>query len=162
MYRCRGDDRWIAIACATDDQWKRLAHFIGRDDLADDEQLADRAVRLARAPELDELLARFTLERDDTELMNELQAVGVPAHRVQNSPECAADPQLAHRGHFVQVPHPQRTSIVEDGRFKLSRTPGGPTASAPLLGEHTFDVLADLLGYDGDRIADLAAAEVLE
>ncbi len=162
VYPCQGDDRWIAIACATDAQWERLARFVGRDDLAADGELATAAGRRARAVQLDAVLATYTAGRDDDELMVELQAAGVPAHRMQNSPECATDPQLRHRGHFVEVDHPERASVVEAGRFRLGRTPGHPAGPAPLLGQHTFDVLSDLLGYDGDRIAALAAAEVLE
>jgi benzylsuccinate CoA-transferase BbsF subunit len=95
--------------------------------------------------------------------MERLQNEGVAAHVVQNSPEFAADPQVAHRGHFVEVPHAkQGTTVVEGTRFRLSRTPAKVTHGAPTFGEHTFDVLTELLGYDGDRIADLAAAELLE
>ena len=162
VYPCRGDDRWIAIACATDEQWQHLARFIGRADLAGDDRLATATGRRAATDEVDAAIAAFTADRDDTELMGELQAAGVPAHRMQNSPECATDPQLAHRNHFLEVDHPERTSVIEAGRFRLTRTPGEPTVSAPVLGQHTFEVLTDVLGYDGDRIADLAAAEVLE
>jgi crotonobetainyl-CoA:carnitine CoA-transferase CaiB-like acyl-CoA transferase len=162
IFPCRGEDRWIAIACATDDQWPALARHLGLAALADDPGLATAAGRLARGDELDAAIAAVTSGRDETELMEELQAVGVPAHRVQNSPECVTDPQLLHRGHFVEIPHAERRSIVEDCRFRLTRTPGHPSGPAPTLGEHTFEVLTELLGYDGDRIADLAAAEVLE
>ena len=84
------------------------------------------------------------------------------AYTVQTSADCLADPQLAHRGHVIELDHPQRRSFVEATRARLSRTPGRPQGHAPLLGEHTFEVLSDVLGYDEDRIADLAAAEVLE
>ena len=162
VYPCRGDDRWIAIACATDDQWTTLARFLGLDALADDPTLARAPDRVARHQELDAAIAGVTADRDDTELMEQLQAIGVPAHRLQNSPECVDDPQLVHRGHFVPVEHAERDAVVETSRFRLTRTPGHPAGPSPTLGQHTFEVLTDILGYDGDRIADLAAAEVLE
>ena len=85
------------------------------------------------------------------------------AHRVQNAPELAADPQLAHLGHWLEVEHSLHgPTTVEAARIRMSRTPIGPRRGAPTLGEHTFEVLTDLLGYDGDRIADLAAAEALQ
>ena len=85
------------------------------------------------------------------------------AHVVQNSPEFAADPQVIHRGHFVEVEHAkQGTTVVEASRFRLSRTPATFSHGGPTFGEQTFEVLTELLGYDGDRIADLAAAELLE
>ena len=63
----------------------------------------------------------------------------------------------------MDVPHAtQGTTWIEGSRFRLSRTPGGPERAGPTMGEHTWEVLSDLLGYDADRIADLAAAELLE
>ena len=91
------------------------------------------------------------------------QAAGVAAHVVQNAPEVAADPQLAALGHWVHVEHAVHgDTVVEGPRFRLSRSPLGPTRGAPTLGEHTFEVLSDLLGYDADRIAELAAAECFD
>ncbi|MDH5289708.1 MAG: CoA transferase, partial [Acidimicrobiia bacterium] len=91
-----------------------------------------------------------------------LQAVAVPAHQVQNAPECTVDPQLEHLGHFVSVPHSVHGSHwVEGPRFRLSRTPGFVARGAPTLGEHAWEVLSGILGYDPDRIADLAAAGLL-
>jgi benzylsuccinate CoA-transferase BbsF subunit len=87
----------------------------------------------------------------------------VPAHQVQNSPECVADPQLAHREHFATVPHPvYGHSWAEQYGFRLSRTPGRPRRAGPTWGEHNHDVLAGLLGYDDARIAELVIAGALE
>jgi benzylsuccinate CoA-transferase BbsF subunit len=82
---------------------------------------------------------------------------------VQNSPELAADPQLTHRGHWLKVEHSLHgVTTIEASRFAMSRTPIGPRRAAPTLGEHTFEVLSDFLGYDSDRIAELAAAEAFD
>ena len=95
--------------------------------------------------------------------MGRLQELGVAAHIVQNGPELSADPHLAHRGHFAEVPHPARGTMVVDGsRFVLSRTPAQHLGAGPTFGEHSFDILTEKLGYDGDRIAELAIAELLE
>jgi crotonobetainyl-CoA:carnitine CoA-transferase CaiB-like acyl-CoA transferase len=161
-YPSAGNDRWIAIACETDDQWLRLCEVMERPDLAADESLATATGRLSAADPLNEAVAAFTTTRDDTDLMYVLQERGVTAHRVQNSAECLDDPQLLARGHFVEVEHSQRRSITEASRFRLTRTPGAPARSAPMLGEHNYEILHDLLGYDADRIAELAAAELLE
>ena len=89
-------------------------------------------------------------------------AAGIPAHQVQNTRECLADPQLAHRNHFIEVGHSARgTSWVENSRFTLSRTPAMVTYGAPAWGEHNWEILNGTLGYEPDRIAELAAAEVL-
>jgi crotonobetainyl-CoA:carnitine CoA-transferase CaiB-like acyl-CoA transferase len=86
----------------------------------------------------------------------------IAAHSVQSSTGCLADTQLAHRQNFIWTEHPDRQCVVENTRFSLSRSKVGPTARAPFLGEHTFEVLSDFLAYDANQIADLAALEVLE
>jgi len=84
-------------------------------------------------------------------------------HGVQNSGECAADPQLIERQHFRTVAHPvHRTCVVEGPRLRLSRTPGRVERAGPSLGEDNDVVLRDLLGYDDDRITDLVIAGALE
>jgi crotonobetainyl-CoA:carnitine CoA-transferase CaiB-like acyl-CoA transferase len=161
VYPAAGEDRWVAVACRDDADWARLAGLLGRPDLG-----ALTAVeRRARVEELDGLIAQWTATRPPEEAQETLQGAGVAAHQVQNTAECFADPQLAHRRHFREVSHAtQRDGItwVEGTRFTLSRTPAQITRGGPTFGEHTFDVLTDILGYDGDRVADLAVAGVLE
>ncbi len=155
-----GDDLWIAIACENDDQWRALAELAGLDAALAD---LDLSARKDREDELEGLLAAWTGDQDGATLEASLQEAGVAAHRVQNSELLASDPQLAHREHFVEVAHDDHGTIhVEGTRFKLSRTPASITHGGPTLGQHTFDVLTGILGYDGDRIAEIAAAEVLE
>jgi crotonobetainyl-CoA:carnitine CoA-transferase CaiB-like acyl-CoA transferase len=152
-------DQWVAIACDSDDQWRALAERIDRDDLVD----LTTAGRLARQQELDALISAWTAGRDPLELQTDLQGIGVPAHLVQNSPEVVADPQLAHRDHFHEVPHEiYGTTWAEQYGFRMSRSDGTPRRSGPMWGEHNFEVLSELLGYDGDRIAELVIAGVLE
>ncbi len=159
VYPTRGEDRWVAIAIEDDAQWRTLADELGRADLAG----LDAGERMARRRELDELLTAWTADQDEVELQDHLQAVGVPAHAVQNSAECWADPQLAHRGHFVEVDHAMNGPVVVEGtRFAFSRTPPPGYRAAPTLGQDAFEVLTELLGYDVDKVADLAAAELLE
>jgi crotonobetainyl-CoA:carnitine CoA-transferase CaiB-like acyl-CoA transferase len=159
VYPGRGEDRWLAVACADDRQWAALASLLGRPDLAG----LPAAERLARREQLDALLCAWSAARDPAEARAELQAAGVAAHEVQNSPEVVADPQLAHRGHFCTVPHPVHgTTWAEQYGFRLSRSPGGPRRAGPTWGEHNDVVLRDLLGYDDERIAELAIAGALE
>ena len=160
-YRC-GDpdaDDWIAIACETDEEWRALAAVLGRSDLSE----IGTGERLDRAVELDEIIGAWTAGQDPVQLHTRLQADGIPAHHVQNGPEVMVDPQLLHRDHFHQVPHPiHGHSWAEQYGFRLSRSDGTPRRAGPLWGEHTFEVLSDLLGYDADRIAELMIAGALE
>ena len=159
VYPVAGDDRWIAIAVTGDQAWKALCEQLGRDDLAD----LDSAARRDRRGELDELVAAWTSERDGEATMAVLQAAGVAAHVVQNTAEAITDPQLAHRGHFVEVPHEAMgATVIEACRLHLSRTPPRVANGAPTLGQHTWDVLTEVLGYDDEKAAELVGRGIFE
>jgi len=155
VYPTAGDDRWVAIACETDEQWAALATEIGAP------ALAGLAVdeRRAREAELDGLVAAWTTGRDRADVEGKLQDLGVPAHRVADGADLVADPQLAHREHYRQVPHPNHgTTWVEGGNYTLSRTPARVDWGGPTFGQHNSEVLEQILGYDIDRIAELIIA----
>lgn len=162
VFPCAGDDRWVAVACQDDDAWPHLCALIGRADLATDPSLLGSAGRRGQGARVHDAVAAWTVHLEAEEVAARCQRVGVAAYLVQGSAECLADPQLAHRRHFIHLEHPHRGCVVEATRVQLSRTPGRPSRRAPFLGEQTFEVLNGLLGYDTDRIADLAAAELLE
>jgi len=158
VYRAAGHDNWLAIACDNDAQWSALATTLGRPDWA---QLGLIA-RQQRHNEIDTVVSAWTARREAAAGAELLQRHGVAAHAVQNSPECAADPQLRHRGWVVPANHSVMGSLpVGDAPQRLSRTPARITQAGPALGEHTFDVLAELLGYDEATVAELAVAGVL-
>ena len=152
-------DRWVAVAVTDDPAWAALCRLIGRDDLAG----AGVDERRRRHDELDELIGTFVAGLDEDAVEAMFQAAGIAAHAVANSAESNADPQLAHRGHFVQVDHDMHGSITIEGtRFRFSRSVPAGYEAAPTLGEDGFTILSEFLGYDTDRIADLAAAQLLE
>jgi crotonobetainyl-CoA:carnitine CoA-transferase CaiB-like acyl-CoA transferase len=135
---------------------------MGRSELADDPRYATAAARLERRRELDELVAEYTRGREELDLQAFLQGAGVPVHRVQNSKECLADPQLIHREHFVTVPHAMLGPIIIEGtRLKLSRSEDAVKYPGPMMGEHNEYVLREILGYDDERIMEIVAADIL-
>jgi crotonobetainyl-CoA:carnitine CoA-transferase CaiB-like acyl-CoA transferase len=160
VYPAAGDDCWVAVTCASDDQWRALAVELGRPDLAN----LTFIERMRRHEELDGLIESWSSGREPMAAQKRLQELGVAAHQVQNSPECMTDPQLEARGGWtVDASHPVMGRIsVGAPPIRMSRTPGHVTSAGPTLGQHTFEVLQELLGYDTDRIADLAGAEILE
>src|SRR5262249_417233 len=108
VYSCAGDDRWIAISVFDDDAWRGLARAAGSPAWANDARFGARWGRVARAAELGELVAGWTRGLDADAAMELLQSAGVAAGRVANAADlCARDPQLAARGHFVDVPTPE-------------------------------------------------------
>jgi crotonobetainyl-CoA:carnitine CoA-transferase CaiB-like acyl-CoA transferase len=158
VYPVQGDDRWVAVVCVTDEAWASLATELGRGDLA----CLTLEERLARRDELDALVAGWTAGFGPEEAEGRLQAIGVAVHNVQNSAECLADPQLAHRGHYVTIQHPYIGPVpVEGPRVALSETPGRVGGPGPTYGQHGYEVLTGLLGYDDDRFAAAAAAGAL-
>ncbi len=159
VYPLAPEDEWLAIACTNDEQWATLAGAIGRSDLAS----LSTAERRARESELDELIETWTKQRQGSQAELHLQSLGVPSHQVNNSPRMVADLQARHRRHFREVPHERQGSTwVEGPRFAMSRTPGDVLRGGPTIGQDTFEILTEVLGYDGDRIAELAGAELLE
>jgi crotonobetainyl-CoA:carnitine CoA-transferase CaiB-like acyl-CoA transferase len=154
--------RFVAIAVTSDDQWRALADAIGRPDLRDDPELASAAGRRARAVELESAVADWTSARHAAEVQEVLQTAGVPAHVSATSADFCSDPQLAHRGHLVRLPHPLHgESTVEGPRYMLSETPGVVRRAAPTFGQDNETVLKDVLGYDDARVAALTEQGVL-
>jgi crotonobetainyl-CoA:carnitine CoA-transferase CaiB-like acyl-CoA transferase len=159
VFPSAGDDEWIAVACRDDADWAALATTIGRSDLAG----LPVAERRERSAEIEDVLATWSRTLSPAAAQQVLIAAGVPAHAVQNSPECACDPQLLHQHHFVEVPHSEHgTVIVEANRTVLSATPAVVHGAPPLLGQDTVDVLTDVLGYDDERLGELFAASALD
>lgn len=162
VFRSAGDDEWVAIAVTSDSQWRSLCQLIGG-PLAEpgiDQLTVDQ--RRERQDELEKLIEAWTSRYTKAAAMEACVEAGVPAHQVQGTHEALVDPQLAHRQHFIEVGHPtQGTTWIENTRFHLSRTPAEVNYGGPTWGEHGWEILSDELGYDADRIAELAIAEVL-
>lgn len=163
VYPAAGEDRWVAIAVGNDEQWQALCSAMERPELVRDQRFSTTAARLQHQDELDAMVAAWTQTQDAHEMEAALQAAGVPASVVENSRDLYADPQLRHRGHFLEFPHPLHgTAIVEGSRCRLSRTPAGIQRPAPTFGRDNQYVLETILGYSQEKIAELAAEGVLE
>jgi benzylsuccinate CoA-transferase BbsF subunit len=163
VYPCAGDDRWIAITVFGDGEWQRFTEAIGRPAWTRDARFGTLAGRLAHAAELDQVVAGWTRGQRAEDAMARLQAAGVAAGLVANAEDlCVRDPQLAARGHFVDVPTPEGGTVRMDGPpFILSENPARVSGPGPLLGEHTEEVLSHLLGLGPDEIAALREARVV-
>ena len=152
-YRCRGEDRWLAIAVEDDAAWRGLCEATGRRAWASDPRFATLAARLAHQDALDAELEAWTRERDAYAAMERLQAAGVPAGVVQDArDQLERDPQLRARGHFERVPHLVKGSVVANGvPLGLTGTPGRSGASGAAVGEHDQEVFRGLLGLSEDE-----------
>ncbi|GIW07684.1 MAG: putative CoA-transferase [Dehalococcoidia bacterium] len=153
-YPARGNDRWVAIACQSDDEWRRLTTVIGRPELADDPRFATLPARKANEDELDAVVAAWTRLWTPLEAAEQLQAAGVPAAPANKVDDLVRDPHLAARQRFRRIDHPElgQTLMSEPG-FLLSETPRLPRRHPVLLGEDTDSLLHDLLGLEEEAIA---------
>lgn len=153
------DDRWVAIAVWTDDEWATLARIVG----VDDPSLATVASRLARVEEVEGLVADWTSTRARAEVAETLQAAGIEAVPVQDFGDLNEDPQLAHRGHFVTLEHQViGPALYERNGFRMSDAEQGYRAATPALGQHTEMVLSELLGLEDGEVAALREAGALD
>jgi crotonobetainyl-CoA:carnitine CoA-transferase CaiB-like acyl-CoA transferase len=152
----------VAIAVETDAHWRALCQTLGRPELDSDPRFGTAALRRANEDALEAIIAAATVSRDPHAIADDLQARGVPAYAVQNSPDLLRDPQLRARGHFHQLAHPDHGSTtVEGSRFALSRTPAAIDGPAPTYGADNDHVLRTILGYDDTKITMLVAAGAL-
>jgi crotonobetainyl-CoA:carnitine CoA-transferase CaiB-like acyl-CoA transferase len=162
VYRVTGDDNWVAIAVRHDEDWARLCDVVGASELTADARFATLSARKANEDELDAIVEAWTSSRSGADVEAALQGAGVPAHIVQGSVGATQDPQLKHRGHFVELPHPLHgRTTIEGTRFRLSRTPAEYTEAAPTFGRDNDYVLSEVLGYEAERISALAASGAL-
>ncbi len=153
VYRCQGDDRWVAIAVVGDAAWERLTRCLG---WAQEPALATLAGRLAARAEIDARLEAWTGECSAEEATATLQAAGVSAMIVQNADDHRADPHLAARGALVTVTHAEMGPERHVGNpIRMSRTQLVTTGPAPLLGEHTEAILTGVLGLSRAEVAQL-------
>jgi crotonobetainyl-CoA:carnitine CoA-transferase CaiB-like acyl-CoA transferase len=162
VYRCLGEDEWVAIAVEDDNQWMRLCAVIGRADLVTDGRYATLTERRKHADEIDALLAEWTGKNEKRTAMEVLQRAGVPAGAVLNGRDMLDDPQLKARKFYRLVEHPVGGPQMQRGwPFHLSQTPAEVRSPAPCFGEHTHEVLGGLLGYSEEEIVRLEAAGVI-
>jgi benzylsuccinate CoA-transferase BbsF subunit len=139
-----------------------LVGVLGRPSWATDPVLATVAGRRAHEDELDGRLAAWTADRSADELFALLQP-RVAAAPVRAPGELLEDPQLRHRGYFPVLEHTVMGAVPYNGmQAILSATPGRLRKAAPCVGEDTWAVLTELLGYDEDEAARLLADGAVE
>ncbi|MBF5028791.1 CoA transferase [Micromonospora sp. ANENR4] len=153
------DGATVLIAANQDTVFRRLAAVMGRPDLADDPRYATHAARGAHQAELDDLIAAWTVTFEPAALLRLLHLGGVPAGSVYTAREMLADEHFAAREAIVELDHPEMGAFpMQNVAPRLSRTPGRLRSVGPRLGEHTDEVLRQVLRLADDRITELRAA----
>ena len=163
MSSCRilGDDEWVALACERDAEWRVFADMI-QTGLASDVRFASLASRKENEDALEDLVAAWTRDRDRWQITSRLQAAGLAAFPTFTSQDIVDDPHLNARGTIERLSHVRVGVRPHTGiPWRFSKRANGVRSPAPCLGADTDALLAEVLGYDDEKIAELRASKVL-
>lgn len=154
-FRCRGEDRWCAIAISNEEEWQSLWKVIGDPRLLQDERFSTSSLRKKYENELEKLITEWTSELDADEVADRLQSSGIPAGVVKKVNELFDDAHIRARELFQPMKHPVLGECQHPApAVKLSHSPF-KLRTAPCLGEHTAYVCTSLLGISDEEFAKL-------
>ncbi len=161
IYPCAGQERWVALACETEEQWVHLCSLAGHEDWLHDQRFRQAAGRKAHEDVLDAAIAAWTCELDRDRLVSRLTRAGVIAAPVLDSREVADDVHLRSRGMVVPLDHSEAGTWYQAANpLRFSRTPATDIRPAPLLGEHSWEVYSGLLTMPLEEYEALVALGV--
>ena len=166
IFRCApgGFDDYAFIYVSSvigDSMWPKLLKVMGRDDLIGDRRYSTSQARRENGLEVNMLVEEWTMQYTKYEVMEKIGGAGIPCGAMLNAEDIHTDKHLIERGMIVDMDHPQR------GKFKIIADPIKLTHSsfdmepAPLLGQHTAEVLNEILGINGTRFEELKTAGVI-
>jgi crotonobetainyl-CoA:carnitine CoA-transferase CaiB-like acyl-CoA transferase len=159
----RASDRDFIIACGNDSQFISLCNAIGLPELPRDVRFARNADRVTNRVEVISILSEHFLNDRADEWVQRIHPQGVPVGAINSIAQALDEPQVKARDMLVNIPHPLNPDFVTVGSpIKLSGTPVEYPRGAPMLGEHTDQVLKRQLGLDDERLAVLKAKGVIE
>jgi len=155
-------DGWINIGAANQANWERMLTLIEAEALNDDTRFSSNAMRIENRVVLAETLSLVFLKHSTAHWLEAFEKAGVPAGPVLSITEMHADPQALARDMIVSTDHPVAGQVKTIGHpVKFSETPGGVKRPAPLMGQHTAEVLREI-GYSESEIVAMAAAGVIK
>ena len=155
-------DGHVVIAVGNEGLWARLCQVLGRPELVDDPRFASNADRTENHPELEAALSEVLARKSVAEWEEALGAAGIPCGPIYNVEQLVADPQVAARQMLVQLSHPVAgEQTVPNSPLRFSDTPVQLAEPAPILGQHTQEVLGERLGLDAAELEELRRAGVI-
>jgi len=161
-YRCLGEDKWVAVAVSSEQEWQAFCNALGNPEWTKKEEFSDGLSRLNNQEELNRLIEEWTKQHSHYEVMEILQKVGVMAGACLTLEELKSDRQLREREFLLDIEQPLIGKLcLSRMPWRLSGTPGGNYYRAPLLGEHNNYVFGELLGMPEQEIRRLEEEKVI-
>jgi len=162
VYRCKGEDEWVAIAVSSEEEWANLCDAMGNPTWAKEHRFSDPLSRYENHDALDKLIEDWTCQHDKHEVMRILQQAGVASAPVLPCSELVSDPHMEQRGFCEEVTHPVTgTQRYHGFPVKFSATPVRIRMPAPTLGQHNYYILTKVLGMTEEEINQLAEEEII-
>jgi succinyl-CoA:(S)-malate CoA-transferase subunit B len=157
------DGKWVAISCATDKLFARLTAAMGRPELASSSTYGEQKVRLAHAHSVNEIVRDWCGSLTREEVLQRCYATDTPAGPLNNIADIFGDRQFHARRNLVAIDddHTGEAMIVPAVVPRLSETPGSIRSLGPTLGQHTDEVLHEVLGLSAAEIAMLREKQVI-
>jgi crotonobetainyl-CoA:carnitine CoA-transferase CaiB-like acyl-CoA transferase len=157
------DGKWVAISCATDLLFARLAKAMGRPELATADAYGEQKMRLAHRHDVNEIVRDWCGALTREEVLERCYATDTPAGPLNNIADIFGDRQFHARRNLVAMDAPDTGEqvIVPATVPRLSETPGNIRSLGPKLGEHSSDILREFLGLNETQIAALRAKDVI-
>lgn len=158
----RTKDSWIILAAGNDVLWGKLCLILDREELIHDPRFENNHLRTENQPELSAILTAETIKKTTAEWIAICEKADIPFSKINNIKEICEDPIIRHRNMLATVDQPGIGPVrIAASPIRLSETPGTVRSPAPLLGEHSAEVLRGVLGYPEERIDALKAEGVI-
>jgi formyl-CoA transferase len=147
----------IYVTCANDRTWQRMAMVLGQPSLATDPEYATTPARVRNRDRLMSLVGEIMATQNRDHWLVRMREAGVPAGSINSVAEAFTSPEIEARDLLSTIPHPTAGAVPNVApSFRLHGTPLADPVAAPTLGQHTAEILREVLGYDDARIGALA------
>jgi crotonobetainyl-CoA:carnitine CoA-transferase CaiB-like acyl-CoA transferase len=155
-------DAHLILAVGNDGQFKRLCDLLGRPELAEDERFATNRARVAHRSEIINILAKIIRQKSTDEWVPLIESQGIPCGRINRIDQALDEAQVKHRNMRTQVVHQGLGEIdILASPIRMSETPTRVDRAPPMLGEHTEEVLEELLEYSAGDISALRRSGII-
>lgn len=149
------DGDWIILITVGDDKFQRLAEIMEAPELATDPRFATNLGRLENRDAIEAIVSDWTQRHHTEELLQRIEAAGIPCAKVARISDVANNPHLRETGHIIELEQPNGPVPIQGFPYRLHGSPQAIHRRAPLCGEHTDEVLSEWLGFSAEAIGQL-------